>query len=124
MDNHIYKFADTIRKQENEGGIGVELTGVLSEFKMPKWNKIFNEKLEKANVINDMNDRYVDDHTLIPTILPRGSMYDGNKVVRCENQYIEDEGIEKDFFKDLKSFFFHAQNPDFRMRKNIKDFEK
>ena len=45
MNNHVYKFADKLRVQENEGGIGVTLTGILSELKMLLWEIKFKDKL-------------------------------------------------------------------------------
>ena len=37
MNNHVYRFENDIRVQRNEGGIGLTLTGVLSELKMLSW---------------------------------------------------------------------------------------
>ena len=45
MNNHIYEFNGELRVKENEGSMGVEVTGVLADIKMIKWNIKFAKKL-------------------------------------------------------------------------------
>ena len=43
MNNHVYKFSNETRVQENKGGIGVEIIGIVTEIKMIKWSKSLKE---------------------------------------------------------------------------------
>ena len=90
MNNHVYKFDDQIRVQKDEGGMGVELTGVLADLKMLRWGEKLQEKLESLNIVNSLDDRYVDDITLLPTILPPGLKLVDEKLIMCEEKLIED----------------------------------
>ena len=72
MNNHVYKFNNVLRVHENEGGIGVELTGIQAELYMVLWDFKLNKKLVSLKLQNNFNDRFVDDKTLIPTELPQG----------------------------------------------------
>ena len=86
MNNHVYKFGDNIRVQENEGGIGVELTGVLADLRLLKWCIVLEEKLKKLHIQNDLDDRYVDDITVLPTVLPPGTKKGDEKLIICEDK--------------------------------------
>ena len=90
MNNHVYKFADKLRVQENEGGIGVTLTGILSELKMLLWGIKFKDKLNYLKIKNDVYDRFVDDITLLPTVLPPGTTFDGDDLNINDDKFEED----------------------------------
>ena len=96
MNNHVYKFGDNIRVQENEGGIGVELTGVLADLRLLKWCIVLEEKLKKLHIQNDLDDRYVDDITVLPTVLPPGTKYKDDKLIICEDKIEEDNKVAGD----------------------------
>ena len=96
MNNHVYKFKDKIILQKDEGGMGVELTGVLADLKMLIWGLTFKEKLVHMNIENDLDDRYVDDITLLPTVLPPGLKFEDDKLVLCEDKIKEDSEIPGD----------------------------
>ena len=96
MNNHVYKFGDEVRKQQNEGGIGVTLTGVISELKMLMWWITLDTKLKDMNIENDLDDRYVDDYTLLPTELPPGTVVNDFGLSYSEEKYEEDLKIPGD----------------------------
>ena len=50
MNSHVYKFDDKLILQKDEGGMGVELTGVLADIKMLTWVVTLKEKLVTLNI--------------------------------------------------------------------------
>ena len=90
MNNHVYKFNKITRVQENKGGIGVELTGVLAELKMLLWGWKLQNKLKNLNIINDVYDRFVDDITMLPSVIKPGFKLVGDKLVYNEEKFKED----------------------------------
>ena len=61
MRNHIYQFDDQIKKQNDGGPIGLELTGDIAQIFMMWFDCILLEKLKENNIIVEMYKRYVDD---------------------------------------------------------------
>ena len=70
MKNHIYQFDNKIRKQENGGAIGVELTGELAKIFMVWWTKQFQKKSNDEGIRINLYKIYVDDINLM-TNIPR-----------------------------------------------------
>ena len=64
MNNHIYQFGNTIKKQSKGGPIGLELTGELANIFMCWWDKQFLSKLKKLGIKVLLYRRYVDDITI------------------------------------------------------------
>ena len=50
MDNHIYTWDKTIRKQSKGGAIGSDLTGELGVFFMLVWTSLFIDKVKHATI--------------------------------------------------------------------------
>ena len=93
LNNQIYKFGNVIRKQENKGGIGDTLTGILAKLKMIMWNIVFSRKLSESGIENDLHDTFVDDTTLLPTVVEPGLVLKKGKLVYSEEQYKEDKNV-------------------------------
>ena len=96
MNNHIFIFNNQIYLQSNEGSTGVRLTGILAEIVMILWCKELSERLETAGVKNDILPRFVDDITMVPTIIPPGWKLLGEKLEYIEKYVAEDEKVSDD----------------------------
>ena len=96
MNNHVYVFDDEIILQQNEGSIGLRITGLLAEIVMILWCKTFSEKLKELKIENDLLPRFVDDITLAPTIIPEGTRLIDGKLTHMENLVETDKHIPGD----------------------------
>ena len=96
MESNVYMFDNQIRVQSDGGGIGVQLTGVLAEIKMIKWCKKFYEKLCELKLENDLLERFVDDITVCPTIIPPGWKYKEGEMMFIESEIEKDEETPED----------------------------
>ena len=65
METHVYKFDRQIRKQENGGAIGLEMTGELAGVFMMWWDRRMKEKLSEEGVSVQLYKRYVDDINIV-----------------------------------------------------------
>ena len=90
MESNVYKFDKTLRVKEDSGGMGVTLTGVISEIKMMKWCKRFSQKLNEINIRNEVLERFVDDITLCPTAIPPGWKFEDGNMIFKEDEVEED----------------------------------
>ena len=84
MNNHIYVFNGEVYLQENEGSIGIRLTGVLADIVMILWCQKFASKLKDIGVENDLLTRFVDDITILPTVIKPGIRLVEDKLVYKE----------------------------------------
>ena len=82
--------------QTDEGSIGLKITGVLAEIKMLIWCELLEIKLKDLEVHNDLNERFVDDITLVPTVTEPGLVFDGEKLSLSEDQKLKDLSIPSD----------------------------
>ena len=57
---------------ENEGAIGLRLTGVVARIVMDRWARLLKEALEKAEVPVHMLEKYVDDVNLVTSLIEPG----------------------------------------------------
>ena len=96
MNNHIFVFNGEIYVQQNEGGTGIRLTGVLAEIIMILWCKELAERLIKAGISNQIIPRFVDDITMLPTVIPPGSRLINGKLEHLEEHVFSDIQIEGD----------------------------
>ena len=74
----------------------MRLTGILAEIVMIIWCSELTEILENAGVKNDMIPRFVDDITLVPTIVPPGWKIRGGRLEFFEDSVIDDDRIPGD----------------------------
>ena len=65
MENHVYAFASTMKKQAKGGPIGLELTGEIANIYMAWWDTKFKEQLEVNGFKVFAYKRYVDDINMI-----------------------------------------------------------
>ena len=86
MNNNLYEFNDEVFLQEDEGGIGVEYTGIISEIAMLKWNKNLKEKLKRLKFTNELQERLIDDITVLPTLVEPGTEFENDELVIKENK--------------------------------------
>ena len=79
MNNHIYSFNGTMRRQHAGGSIGNCLTGSIATVFVLHWTKLFLEKLKTATedlaiaFVLYFIKYYVDDANLCLTPFPPGS---------------------------------------------------
>ena len=90
MRNHIYSFAQEIRKQSKGGAIGNTLTGALACIWMLYWARIFKKKIKSATInIPDFQfyflKYYVDDGNMASESLPAGARLINDKVEIIES---------------------------------------
>ena len=96
MNNHVFVFNGEIYVQENEGGTGIRLTGVLAEIVMIIWCKDLTLKLSEAGIENKIIPRFVDDITLLPSVTPPGVRLVNGKLELFEEHVNSDKQIKAD----------------------------
>ena len=75
MSGHFYTIGGDIRRQEEGGAIGSDLTGELARVDMLQWDQRFQNKVRKLGFQLDMYNRYVDNMTIITRLISRGWRY-------------------------------------------------
>ena len=58
MENHVYKFNNTIRKQSDGGPIGLGLTCEIADCFMIRWEKQFLKKYKDIGICIVMYSRF------------------------------------------------------------------
>ena len=91
MTNHIYKFGETLRRQNDGGPIGVELTGGLADLFMLYWDKKFLKKLEELNINVKGYKRFKDDTNIILNPADRNVKFSGGELVMKNIEEVEKE---------------------------------
>ena len=81
MENHVYRFENTIRKQRSGGPIGLSLTGDIADCYLIGWDKKFIEKLKSLGIDLILYERFKDDITIITECLEKGSKYENGEIV-------------------------------------------
>ena len=61
MKNHVYTFNGTLKRQTKGRSIGLELTGVLVQIFMLRWDERFKEAVKELGLPLYLYKRYVDD---------------------------------------------------------------
>ena len=46
--------------------------------------------MKKLKINNEVYDRFVDDITILPTVIQQGMKLENDKLVYCENKFLED----------------------------------
>ena len=85
MKNHVYRFDSSIRKQQNGGPIGLELTGNIAQVFMIWWDRALKVRLHDLGIVLYMYKRYVDDINLAAKETPLGTRYVNGALVFDEN---------------------------------------
>ena len=82
--------------QNDSGSIGVKATGLFGEVRMTKWCLKFVTLLKKLKIQNDILKRFVDDVSLLPTVIDPGMEFVDGKLVLNENKVESDKEIPDD----------------------------
>ena len=90
MNNHVYTFANEIKRQKKGGPIGLDITGAIAQVFMIWWDRAFKSKLVAIGIELLMLKRYVDDiNTALLPVEP-GTRYRNDEI------HIEEDQIEHD----------------------------
>ena len=96
MNNHIYKFGGKLRLQKGNGSIGDRATGIIAQYVMLWWERIFKEKLSGINIENYLLERYIDDINFVTDALEPGTDYVEGKLIKSREKEIEDLEVPAD----------------------------
>ena len=95
INNHMYQYNNTVRKQREGGPIGLRISGALARIVMIEWARRFKSIVTQAN--NDLPEManhnihllkiYVDDTNIVCDTLPPGVVYNNTlkKMVFCQD---------------------------------------
>ena len=106
LENHIYKFGNEIRRQNEGGPIGLALTGEIADCYMINWDKRFLEILKSLNINPALYERFKDDITILIKSLEAGLKFEnGSLVMDPEKKILDakksDEEITMEVMKDI-----------------------
>ena len=90
MHNHIYKFGGKLRLQKGNGSIGDRATGIIAQYVMIWWERVFKSKLNELNIVHNLLERYIDDVNFVTDAMDPGTDYEDGKLT------INPEKINKD----------------------------
>ena len=96
MKNHIYRFGGELRRQQEGGPIGVELTGALADLFMLYWDRAFLQKLSEMNIKVKGYKRFKDDTNIIINPIDRNMKYENGHLIQKTKDEIEKEYDLKD----------------------------
>ena len=85
MTNHVYKFNNVVRKQEDGGATGLDLVNDVSDLYLIWWDSEFCNELEKLDIMMDINVRFKDDVNLLTEVIPWELEYKSGKLKKKEN---------------------------------------
>ena len=85
MTNHVYKFNNVVRKQEDGGATGLDLVNDVSDLYLIWWDSEFCKVLEKLDIMMDINVRFKDDVNLLTEVIPWELEYKSGKLKKKEN---------------------------------------
>ena len=90
MNSHVYKFGGKLRLQSGNGSIGDRATGIIAQFVMIWWERIFKNKLKNLNIQNDLLERYIDDVNIVCDAVQPGTDYVTGKLVMNKEKEVTD----------------------------------
>ena len=96
MQNHIYSFNGSLKKQQSGAAIGTTLAGTLAVMYMLQWCRKFKEKVNFATSEIEgfkilLLLYYIDDGNLITTTFPAGARLFEDGKVRIDPNQIESD---------------------------------
>ena len=94
MDNHYYTIGGDIRKQEDRGCIGSDMTGEVTRVEMLEWDEEFEKRCKLAECPNDMYGRYVDDSTIVTRAINRGWRYINGRMMFSRKTWEDDAELD------------------------------
>ena len=86
LENHVYKFGNQIRRQNEGGPIGLALTGEIAD-----WDKEYLKKLAAAGINPGIYERFKDDITILLESVEPGVKFDGEKLFIDNEKKLLDE---------------------------------
>ena len=87
MTLHDFSFDGKIYRQKSGGAIGMDLTGVLADIYLCRWDTILKEKMNEDNIICRVYKRFKDDVTaLTREEINHGQIQQGDIENEIENQ--------------------------------------
>ena len=106
LKNHTYQFNEKIRKQQEGGPIGLDLTGTVAKIYMKWWDRQLIGRLDDIDVQTNLYERYVDDINIVLKKVTPGARYvDGRLVITKESIDIDqgkkDDEITFEFIKTV-----------------------
>ena len=85
-----------LRLQKGNGSIGDRATGVIAQYVMIWWERVFKSKLTELNIVNDLLERYIDDINFMTEALEPGTDYVKGKLVLKPEKIDEDNVVSAD----------------------------
>ena len=76
MYHHYYKLGESIKRQNDGGAIGVDLTKEIACLYMIRWDRKFRRRLRRLGIDIIIYRRYVDDITIVMNRITPGWYYD------------------------------------------------
>ena len=102
MKNNFYTIGDVIRRQEEGGSIGSDLTGEAARLYMLQWDRTFLDILKVACIKIDLFSRYVEDIVVLDRGIVKGWFWDKSKKLKwSQEQFIQDKDIS-DYYNEKK----------------------
>ena len=97
MENHIYKFGGELRRQQDGGPIGLELTGALADLFMLYWDRKFLNKLEELFINVKGYKRFKDDTDIMLEPVDRKMKFEeGHLALKTKEEIEKEIGLEDD----------------------------
>ncbi len=100
LNNHCYMFNNEVKKQNEGGPIGLDITGVIARIFMSWWDRQINDRLQTNDVKVFLYKRYEDDINMCVNAIRPGMKWDGNELVYDERT----ESTEKEKESDKRTF--------------------
>ena len=79
MGGHFYTIGGNIRRQQEGGEIGSDLTGELARIYMLQCDQRFLDRCKNLGILLDMYNHYLDEMTIIPRLISRGWRFCGKQ---------------------------------------------
>ena len=96
MYNHTYVFDSTIRRQDEEGAIGLDLTSTLAQVFIMWCDREVKRRLLDLSISSRLYGRYLNDIDLALEVPEKGARYVSGRIQIIEQSIAEDSVIEYD----------------------------
>ena len=96
MSKHCYQVGNDIYMQEDHGSIGLELTGALHRPFMMYFDKLYKQKIQRADINLHMMERYVDDTNVIAEVKNNNKEETAKEMFDIAQDIVEDIAVTMD----------------------------
>ena len=110
MRNHIYRWQDEYWLQTTGVPTGLRLSGIVGRITMDKWRISMLGLMNEHNMVNYLNEKYVDDCEVVTENLAPGSRWDGEQITTHEKDIAHDldnnvalYGVTMEVWKEMAS---------------------